>query len=131
MANFQNPIFLIKIINIGRPEHSLTTPPPPPASDNISFCLAPPYLPPPTPLKVDIICVSPLSAKLREWVASFLNGNSETDTAKNTVISPNFLVWKYCGKVQSPHSFGRIACAFSQNLHIRKLGEVTVYFAVW
>ena len=24
-------------------------------------------------------------------------------TAKNTVISPNLLVWKYCGKAQFPH----------------------------
>ena len=30
-----------------------------------------------------------------------------TDTAKNTLISPNFLVWKFCGKAQFPHSFGR------------------------
>ena len=27
-------------------------------------------------------------------------------TAKNPVISPNFLVWKFCGKAQFPHSFG-------------------------
>ena len=33
-------------------------------------------------------------------------------TAKNTVISPNFLVWKFCGKAQ----FLR---AFSQNFHSR------------
>ena len=26
------------------------------------------------------------------------------DTAKNTVISSNFLVWKFCGKAQIPHS---------------------------
>ena len=30
-------------------------------------------------------------------------------TAQNTVISPNFLVWKFCGKAQFLHSFGRIA----------------------
>ena len=33
----------------------------------------------------------------------------ETSTAKNTVISPNFLVWNICGKAHFPHSFGRIA----------------------
>ena len=33
----------------------------------------------------------------------------ECITAKNTVISPNFLVWKLCGKTQFPHSFGRFA----------------------
>ena len=34
--------------------------------------------------------------------------------AKNTVISPHFLTWKFCGKAQFPHSF-----------HNRKLGEIT------
>ena len=34
---------------------------------------------------------------------------SMTKTAQNTVISPNFLVWKFCGKAQFLHSFGRIA----------------------
>ena len=55
-------------------------------------------------------------------------------TVKNTVISPNFLVWKFCGKAQFPHSFGRIpqnyTGAFPQNSHTRKLGEITVFFAV-
>ena len=30
-------------------------------------------------------------------------------TAKNTVISPDFLVWEFCGKAQFLHSFGRFA----------------------
>ena len=30
-------------------------------------------------------------------------------TTKNIVISANFLVWKFYGKAQFPHSFGRIA----------------------
>ena len=29
-----------------------------------------------------------------------------TLTAKNTVISPNFLVWEFCGKAQFPHIAG-------------------------
>ena len=29
-----------------------------------------------------------------------------TDTTQNAVISPNFLVWDFCGKTQFPHSFG-------------------------
>ena len=49
-----NPIFFNKKIKIGRPEHSLT--PHPPMSNNISFLPYPPY-----PVKVDVICVSPLS----------------------------------------------------------------------
>ena len=57
-------------------------------------------------------------------------------TAKNTVISPDFLMWKFCGKAQLPHSFGQFAirpklcgnCAFPQNFHTRKLSEITVFF---
>ena len=33
----------------------------------------------------------------------------EKYTSQNTVISPNFLVWKFFGKAQFPHSFGRFA----------------------
>ena len=66
-------------------------------------------------------------------------------SSKNTVIPPNFLVWKFCGKGQFPHSFGQFArkfcgkairpklcgnCAFPQNFHTRKLGEIAVFFAV-
>ena len=29
--------------------------------------------------------------------------HSEATTTKNTVISPDFLVWKFCGKAQFPH----------------------------
>ena len=32
-----------------------------------------------------------------------------TYTAKNTVISPDFLVWKFWGKEQFPHTFGQFA----------------------
>ena len=33
----------------------------------------------------------------------------ERITVKNILISPNFLVRKFCGKAQFPHSFGRFA----------------------
>ena len=51
---------------------------------------------------------------------------------KNTEISPSFLVWKFCGNAQHLHRFGRFAknCAFLQNFCIRKLGEITVFYAV-
>ena len=51
---------------------------------------------------------------------------------KNTEISPSFLVWKFCGNAQRLHRFGRFAknCAFLQNFYIRKLGEITVFYAV-
>ena len=38
---------------------------------------------------------------LFEWPLRYM-----TITAKNTVISPNFQVWKFCGKEQFSHSFG-------------------------
>ena len=56
-------------------------------------------------------------------------GIQSATTAKNTVISPNFLVWKFCGKAQFPHSFGRIT--FPQNFHTRKLGENTIFYTVY
>ena len=38
---------------------------------------------------------------------------------KNTVISPDFLVWKFYGKTQFPHGFRRIANCFTY--HFREL----------
>ena len=38
-------------------------------------------------------------------------------TVKNTAISPNFLVWKFCGKAQFPHSFGQF---WKMQLHPKK-----------
>ena len=49
------------------------------------------------------------------------------NTAQNTAVSPNFMVWKFCGKVQFPHTRN---CAFPQNFHTMKLGEITVFYAV-
>ena len=56
------------------------------------------------------------------------------NTTRNSVILPNFLVWKFCGKARFPHRFGRFDyvgnCTFPQSFHTRKLGENTVFFAV-
>ena len=46
-------------------------------------------------------------------------------TAKNPVILPNFLVWKFCEKAQFLQN-----CAFPQNFHTRKLGEIMGFFVV-
>ena len=48
-------------------------------------------------------------------------------TEKNAVISSNFLVGKSGGKTQLPHSRD---FALPQNFHTRKLGEITVFYAV-
>ena len=54
-----NPIFFNKKIKIGRPKHSLTPQPLHPIASH--FYLSP--RPPPPPVKVYVICVSPLSVK--------------------------------------------------------------------
>ena len=46
---------------------------------------------------------------------TFKNAKLEKHTASNTVISPNFMVWKLC---------------LPQNFHTMKLGEMTVFYAV-
>ena len=50
-----NPIFFNKKIEIGRPEHSLTPAPLIPMRYHICLTASPP-----PPLKVNVICVSPL-----------------------------------------------------------------------
>ena len=47
--------------------------------------------------------------------------NSATLTAKNTLISPDFLVWKFCGKAQFPHSFGQIAQNYAETVPFRNI----------
>ena len=40
--------------------------------------------------------------------------------AKNSLVSPNFQVWKFCGKAQFPHSFGRNAQNYAKTLPFHK-----------
>ena len=42
-------------------------------------------------------------------------------TAQNYVISPNFLLWKLCGKAQFPHRFGRIARNYAETVPFHKI----------
>ena len=42
-------------------------------------------------------------------------------TAKNTVTSPDFLVWKFCGKTQFLHSFGRFARNYAETVRFHKI----------
>ena len=41
-------------------------------------------------------------------------------TAKNTVISPDFLVQKFCGKEQFPHSFAWFARNYAETVPFHK-----------
>ena len=69
------------------------------------------------------------------WISKirYLWKNNFNTTAKNAINSPNFLVWKFSGKTQFPHSFGKLCrkYAFPQNFHPRKLVEITVFFSVY
>ena len=42
-------------------------------------------------------------------------------TVKNAIISPNFLMRKFCGKAQFPHSFGRIARNYAETVLFHKI----------
>ena len=42
-------------------------------------------------------------------------------TVKNTPISDNFVVWKFCGTTQFPHSFGRIARNYAGTVPFHKI----------
>ena len=42
------------------------------------------------------------------------------NTAENTLISPNFLVWKFCEKTQFPHSFMQIARNYAETVPFHK-----------
>ena len=57
-----------------------------------------------------------------------MNADWEANIAQNAVISPNFLVWTFCGKAISPKLCGN--CVFPQNFHTRKSGEITAFYAV-
>ena len=45
----------------------------------------------------------------------------ETYTTENTVISADFLVWKFCGKAQFPHSFGRSVRNYAETVPFHKI----------
>lgn len=57
-------------------------------------------------------------------------------TAKNTVISLIFVVQKFCGNAQLPHSFEQIAwnhaeIVLFQRISTRILGKITVFFTMF
>ena len=48
-------------------------------------------------------------------------------TALNTVISPNFMVWKFCRKTQFPHSFRRIIQNYAETAPFHKISTPWSY----
>ena len=47
--------------------------------------------------------------------------SDELTAAKNTVISPDILVWKFCGKTQFPQSLVRIAQNYAEIVPFHKI----------
>ena len=45
----------------------------------------------------------------------------DISAAPNTEISPNFLVWKFCGNTQFAKSFEQLAQYFAETLRFRKI----------
>ena len=62
-----------------------------------------------------------LSCELEFLKQLVLQYNLYSNTAKNTVISRNFLVWKFCRKVEFPQSFGRIARSYTETVPFCKM----------
>ena len=46
-----------------------------------------------------------------------------SSTAKNTLIPPNFLVWKFCGKAQFPQSFGQFTQNHAETVPLHKISK--------
>ena len=60
--------------------------------------------------------ITPISSKFVKSAAVF-----KPLTAKNPVISPSFLVWKFCGKAQFPNSFGRFSRNHAETVPFHKI----------
>ena len=56
---------------------------------------------------------------------------ADCSTAKSTAISSDFLVWKFCGKAQFPHSFGRFARNCAETVPFRKISTPGNQVEVW
>ena len=59
-------------------------------------------------ISLDMIIIKEFAITFQLWNVN-PGKNCILYTAKTPVISPNFLVWKFFGEVQLPHSFGRFA----------------------
>ena len=47
--------------------------------------------------------------------------SKESTTSKNTLVSPNFLVWKFYGKAQFLHSFGQFTRDYAETVPFYKI----------
>ena len=53
------------------------------------------------------------------------------NTAKNTSLSPDFLVWKFCGKAQFSYSFGPISRTYAETVPFRKISTPGNQVKLW
>ena len=58
---------------------------------------------------------------LNDLYEAFILRRFNRYTSKNTVISSYFLVWKFCGKAQFPHSLGRFARNYEETVPFHKI----------
>ena len=61
------------------------------------------------------------STLLKQYVRVSCLRIFRTQHCENTVISPDFLVSKFCGKAQFPHCFGRIARNYAETVPFHKI----------
>ena len=61
------------------------------------------------------------SIKLTAPISVFYFSVPFTSTEKNTVISPNFLVWKFCRSAQFGYSFGRFNGKYAETVSFHKI----------
>ena len=78
----------------------------------------------------------PAAGYTRDYVSDISGNLIEEITAKNTVISLDFLLWKSYGKAQFPHSFGQIARNYAETVPFRNISttgnQVKLrYFSQW
>ena len=59
---------------------------------------------------------------IKQFLQKMFDRVKKIPTASNIVMSPHFLVWKFCGKAQFPPSFG----LFTPNYNIDKVSIVYV-----
>ena len=74
-----------------------------------------------------LLVVASKVLKVLKWTKVLSVSNGNIITAKNTVISPNSLVWQFCGKAQFPHSFGRITRNYAEIVPFRKISTPENY----
>ena len=62
-----------------------------------------------------------LTSSLYDTHVFFPHVREYSNTTNNTVISRNFLMWKFCRKAQFPYSFGRFARNYAKTVPFHKI----------